>query len=365
MTEESLTSVPSPQSESFSLMRISTTSSLSRSSLSTNINTKEAHIQRVKRIRERRGVFSSIPVFCSTDLEHGSWWFVFGSILFTIIPILSLLHLDSEGRKHSISIAPHYLYITSGVLFTLGSISFVRATKHPLPPRLRIIHSFYHLQNDELLSGWLFFMASLPYIPYTIIYVYMQVGSPMNWLGLAGSLLASIVFLLFLRSCYPNQSFKESSFFPWLLQRFCCSFGERLSRLRHLENDWIASCWVLLLGSVIFTLGFLFMLIVTARRHDRLMTLIYLLDLIDWIMFTVGCAYFVAGSYSIPSPLSSAPPPNSASSSQVDASLSTSKGPQDMETIGDNRIISLLDSNSSSINSTFSFDNSVQSPLTC
>ena len=32
-----------------------------------------SHISRVDRIRYRRGAFKWLPVYCSNDIEHGSW----------------------------------------------------------------------------------------------------------------------------------------------------------------------------------------------------------------------------------------------------------------------------------------------------
>jgi hypothetical protein len=45
------------------------------------------------KIKERRGAFKFLPVYFSNDLVHGSWWFVLGSVLGTIIPIIPLVDL--------------------------------------------------------------------------------------------------------------------------------------------------------------------------------------------------------------------------------------------------------------------------------
>lgn len=34
---------------------------------------RRSHISRFDRIRHRRGAFKWLPVYCSNDIEHGSW----------------------------------------------------------------------------------------------------------------------------------------------------------------------------------------------------------------------------------------------------------------------------------------------------
>lgn len=53
----------------------------------------EKYINRRQRIIERRKAFEYLPVYFSSDLCHGSWWFVLGSLIAMLIPIVPLLDL--------------------------------------------------------------------------------------------------------------------------------------------------------------------------------------------------------------------------------------------------------------------------------
>ena len=103
-------------------------------------------------------------------------WFVVGSVLLTITSAV-ILYNDFDvvlGEDDSTLTRFHYrgtwfLMIVSGVFFTLGSLAFVRAV-HESPP-MRPLFTWYHLSSDELLGSWLFLVACIPFIPYTLIYM--------------------------------------------------------------------------------------------------------------------------------------------------------------------------------------------------
>ena len=131
---------------------------------------------RKRHMVNRRGAMKWLPPLFANDLVHGSWWFVVGSIVMLVMSLvvfangfnfyigeddstLSLLHYESTWA----------LMALSGLFFTLGSLVFVRAT-HESPP-MRPLFTWYHFQNDELLASWLFLFATLPFIPYFLIYL--------------------------------------------------------------------------------------------------------------------------------------------------------------------------------------------------
>ena len=95
----------------------------------------EDRISRKQRIISRRGAFKWLPVFFSNDLVHGSYWFLVGSIFYTVISIVPVYMdlnfasfidelkyrkmSDIELREES---ATFSLFSISGLLFSLGSI---------------------------------------------------------------------------------------------------------------------------------------------------------------------------------------------------------------------------------------------------
>lgn len=95
------------------------------------------------------------------------------------------------------------LMTISGVLFTIGSLVFVRAV-HEDPP-MKPLFTWYHVQSDELLGSWLFFFATLPVIPYALIYLAASHGSYLYFGALFAAVVVVFVTYLFVRACYPND----------------------------------------------------------------------------------------------------------------------------------------------------------------
>ncbi len=65
-----------------------------------------------QRILSNRRAFKWLPVYCENDLVHGSWWYVWGSVLTIFIPVFPLVSLyagwwpepkDSDGNKYLVS----------------------------------------------------------------------------------------------------------------------------------------------------------------------------------------------------------------------------------------------------------------------
>lgn len=84
-------------------------------------------------IIKRRGAFLFLPVLCSNDLVHGSWWFVWGSVgcvLFAILPLIDGLFVDLSVGDDAVpaldSEATWSLLAFSGLMFTIGSWAFKR-----------------------------------------------------------------------------------------------------------------------------------------------------------------------------------------------------------------------------------------------
>ena len=85
-------------------------------------------------------------------------------------------------------------------------MAFVRAV-HEEPPMKPLFADWYHIQSDELLGSWLFLLATLPIIPYSLIYIAASGGSdPLYWGALAVSVLLVMGTYLFVRACYPTEN---------------------------------------------------------------------------------------------------------------------------------------------------------------
>jgi hypothetical protein len=207
------------------------------------------------RIQATRGAFRWLPVACSNDLVHGSWWFVAGSMIATLIPIVPVAELFYPFWPQKDSTLPILqdaatfgLLIFSGIFFTLGSLVFVRAFEEP---PLKPLFSSEHFATDELLAAWLFLVATIPFVPFMGVYVYYNVHVMVYW----GCLIASIVFVVatyfFVLSCYPMEDTREQT----IPQISALLFGPKCWIQKHVCNDWLASLWLFYYGTVILCVG--------------------------------------------------------------------------------------------------------------
>jgi hypothetical protein len=165
----------------------------------------------VDAIVHKRGVWKWMPVLGSNDLIHGSWWFVIGSVgvvgtavVMVINKYSLLLSEDDSTLSRDDYAATWILMAISGFFSTLGSLAFVRAF-HEDPP-MTPLFTYYHLQSDELLASWLFVFATIPFVPYCIIYLQSAgYNSLLFLIALGFSIVATIGTLLFVRACYPSD----------------------------------------------------------------------------------------------------------------------------------------------------------------
>jgi len=214
---------------------------------------------RRERISARRGAFRWLPIKFSNDLVHGSWWFVVGSIIATLIPIVPLINeyypFWDTGGERSLPLledaATFGLLIASGFFFTLGSLAFVRATEEPMLKPL-FSHISVHMATDELLAAWLFLFATIPFVPFMAVYVFYNNTVLLYW----GCLIVSIAFVIgtyfFVLACYPSdREERRHQIVPMLVS--CLCNGDCCGLSTHLSNDWLAGTltlpWVDLAGA--------------------------------------------------------------------------------------------------------------------
>lgn len=167
---------------------------------------------RISQTIARRGAFRWLPVAFTNDLVHGSWWFVFGALLTTVISVIILLNSyyphQLLGVDRDMGLPLHLYRVTwimlslSGALYFIGSLAFVRAVNEP--PMRPLFPNWSHAATDELLGSWLFFYGTVPSIPYSILYLY--------WFGnywylgmLIVAVISTMACYLFVLSCYPSD----------------------------------------------------------------------------------------------------------------------------------------------------------------
>lgn len=164
---------------------------------------------------------SSSLVYCSTDVAHGSWWFVWGSLVAMLMAVIPLVQVDVnifQATDDTLPVMDFYstwaLLIISGFFFTVGSYCFVRAFEEPPKPPL---FTWKHFETDELLGAWLFFFGAAPAVPYAAIY-WILYPTELLYLGaLAAAVIFVLASLLFVFACYPSDKVDPSLLFLVLL----------------------------------------------------------------------------------------------------------------------------------------------------
>lgn len=263
-----------------------------------------------QRVLDRRGALKFLPVLFENDLIHGSWYFTAGSIYVVIAASITLANgFDNKflGDDSSNLSDYHYratwvLVLLSGVFFTLGSLAFVRAVHEP--PLAPFFPRVYHCQSDELIGSWFFFLGVVPLLPYCFIFL-VEASTLTSKILYTGGLVMAVLLLiaafLFARACYPsaaNASGRPQQYILPVLD--CCLKACLLSEkwmALHLANDWLAGCWVLLWATVALTIGCFVLLVLAIQDRHSLPIFIYGTAFSENVLFSIGAAYFVSGSY--------------------------------------------------------------------
>lgn len=154
----------------------------------------------------------------------------------------------------------------AGIFCTLGSLAFVRAF-HEDPP-MTPLFTAYHLQSDELVASWLFFLSTVPFAPYVLLYLSSEgFGSLLYLAALAFACIASIGALLFVRACYPSDASRTDLLLPISRVFCCCSLA---TREHYFINDWLGASWLFYWASAFATFCSGILLIYQITRNDSL-----------------------------------------------------------------------------------------------
>jgi hypothetical protein len=257
----------------------------------------------------RRVIFKWLPIAFSNDLVHGAWYFIIGSLITALIPVFPLIALyeniwdsyevETVGLPNSWHAVAYSLLIVSGVFFTIGSYAFLRAVK---PIRPSPLFTWYHFQSDELFGMWMFFLGTLPSVPLLAIYVYFNPHSAIFGIGVIVCLLFTAVMLLAVFTCYPIdddkccacQCCRRREFVAPILH---CCIPQWCCLRKHLANDWLIVSWGLFIGCILTTILLCALVYVAVEAGSDRLIYDYVTSLVDMIIFTIGCMYFLAGSY--------------------------------------------------------------------
>lgn len=93
-----------------------------------------------------------------------------------------------------------------GVMYTIGSLAFLRAVETPQKPPL---FDWKHFASDELFAMWMFALGTLPSIPIMALYVYYNPDNGEFGLALAMCVFGTIVSVAAAMCCYPSLNHVE------------------------------------------------------------------------------------------------------------------------------------------------------------
>ena len=135
-------------------------------------------------------------------------WFVWGSVISTLLPILVLLH-DFIGIYEVETTLPALTYyvtwiimVLNGFFMTLGSLAFVRAFEEPPKPPM---FTWKHISSDELVAAWLMFLSMLIMVPYTLMWFFLYPNEVLYIGSVIGSAFLTFCTYLFVLACYPSE----------------------------------------------------------------------------------------------------------------------------------------------------------------
>jgi hypothetical protein len=187
--------------------------------------------------------------------------------------------------------------IISGLFYTIGSFAFVRAFSNP--PRAPLF-TWRHFETDELLGCWCNFLGTAPSIFYCLVYLYYEPHQLVYWAGLFASFLFTGATAFFVYSTYgeteeTRRARELAGKEPIHLMRSVFKKVGLRKYIIHVNNDWLTACWFFFFCSFIWAFGS-FVLLLADTANER-QAFIYSTSLLDAILFTLGSAYFVSGSY--------------------------------------------------------------------
>jgi hypothetical protein len=159
-------------------------------------------------IIHKRAVLKWMPVLCTNDIVHGSWWFVWGSLLAMMTAVIPLVDLyvhffdTTDDSLPALQFTETWaLLIISGFFFTLGSYCFVRAFEEP---ERHPLFKWKHFASDELLGAWLFLFGTIPAVPYSLVYWFLYPEEMIYFLSVIVSSVCVLATYLFVLACYPS-----------------------------------------------------------------------------------------------------------------------------------------------------------------
>lgn len=278
---------------------------------SLRIAVRRQHLERfnptiLDSIRDKRVLFKWLPVTYITDLEQGAIYWIAASVVSVLIPVFPLCSLY-EHWWPTVNLIPRPDHVTvycflvwMGICYTIGSILFHRAVRHPPVPPLC---SWTHFRTDELHAMWWFFFGTIPSVPCSAIYCFHNGPLGQYGLALALCIIASVVMEIAVFASYPIPDGEEHR--EWFAPIVHRVFPIDTVIGKYCHNDWLVISWAFLLVSIGSDLVCLVIMLYWCGQYDPSHADVgdvgreiysFGTGLFDSLLFTVGCLYMLSGS---------------------------------------------------------------------
>lgn len=278
---------------------------------SLRIAIRNQHLERfnpaiIDAIVEKRVLFKWLPVTYITDLEAGAIWWIAASVISILIPLFPLCSLYQHWWPtvnlvpRADHVAAYCFLVWMGICYSIGSILFHRAVRHPpVPP----FCSWTHFRTDDLHAMWWFFFGTIPAVPCSAIYCYHNGALGQYGLALALSIIASVVMEIAVFASYPPEDGVEVK--EWLAPIFHKFFPLNSTIGKYCHNDWLIISWAFLIVAILADIMGLILMIYWCGRYNVNHSNVgdvgreiynFGSGLFDSLLFTVGCMYMLAGS---------------------------------------------------------------------
>ncbi|KAI8899963.1 hypothetical protein BC833DRAFT_583856, partial [Globomyces pollinis-pini] len=249
-----------------------------------------------------RVVFKNLWTFgFKNDLLIGGWIFFWASLASIFIPIWPLyqayhsvfvLHNTIEGPHTFDDICiEYYSLAVMGLFFTTGSLIFMRPLHKP--PKKPLLGWISWLRTDEIFSAWHFFLASVPSVFYVSVFLADDIKSLKYWLMMIAAVFFVIISGVFLILTYYEYSSHHNQWTVYLRK----IFGKRDWIEQHLYTDWLIGLWICYYGCILITIGSFSLLLFYIYKGKSSEYYLMAAGGIDMLLFTLGFAYLIAGSY--------------------------------------------------------------------
>ena len=259
-----------------------------------------------EQIVSRRGALKWLPSHsCNNDLVYGMWYFIWGSVLATFMPVVPLVTYEDMNpnsvHNPSLSVQSHLitytLLIVVGLFYSVGSYALKRAVNEP-PQRSLFGRCF---GTDELFGSWCFLIGTVAAVPIVCVMSALDPTAVQYYVALVFLLFACVICAVFCYSCYPARLASKKEILRPLLQRYGCMLcfcaSEGCPFERHFANDVLVSAWFFLIGCFIVT-GLSALLFIWAIANGNSNAMFdFGIGTFDMLLFVIGSAYFVAGAY--------------------------------------------------------------------